>query len=603
LPNPDCGKRCRNKRQYEYEKEYLPIKREKRNTLFEKLSFLNMANKEISFEHKGIGEILAHNRLVVPLNQREYSWQPDHVRDLFEDLTHALRNKESYFLGTIVLTTGSGDQPEVSDGQQRLATTSILLAAIRDYFHAHAESKRASVIANKYLCTVDLKTTETVPKLRLNVDDQEFFRKLIISDPDSNDRDVKATKESHRRIMQAASMAGNYLKILLKPHKESLHADILIDLVSFIETSAQVIALRVPDHLNAFVMFETLNDRGLKASQADLLKNHLLSLCGNRIVEGQQKWATMIGILESVGQDDITVTYLHHLLINKYGPTRERDIFDKIKSSVNNQLRAIEFLDELAESANHYAALFNPEHKKWNDYGTLTRKNITTINRDLRVSQIRPLMFAVARKFSVKQAKLAFRLFVFWSVRILISGTRGGVLDRNYSIAAHEVANGVISTSVELSEKLANILPNDVEFESAFSEAAISQNYLARYYLRALELCEQNVQEPEFVPSDDESTINLEHILPENTGDAWPNVDGETASAWYKRIGNLVLLQAKKNAMIGNSSFQEKKSILSKSTFILTSSAAKYENWGPDEIKKRQQYLSKLAVRTWPLSL
>jgi hypothetical protein len=311
----------------------------------------------------------------------------------------------------------------------------------------------------------------------------------------------------------------------------------------------------------------------------------------------------MIGILESLGQDDITVTYLHHLLINKYGPIRERDIFDKIKSSVNNELRAIEFLDELAESANHYAALFNSEHKKWNDYGTLTRKNITTINRDLRVSQIRPLMFAVARKFIINEAKLAFRLFVFWSVRILISGTRGGVLDRNYSVAAYEVTSGIITTATGLSEKLASILPNVIEFESAFSEASISQNYLARYYLRALEQYAKNAQEPEFVPSDDESTINLEHILPENTGTAWVNVDADMASAWYKRIGNLVLLQAKKNAMIGNSSYQEKKPILSESAFILTSSAAENQNWGPDEIKARQQNLAKLAIKAWPLSL
>lgn len=560
--------------------------------------------KEIQFEHKGIGALLAHNRFVVPVNQREYSWLPQHVRDLFEDFANALTsNQGSYFLGTIVLTTGGADQPEVSDGQQRLATTSILLAAIRDYFHLHGDMKRALVIADKFLSTTDLKTTETVPKLRLNVDDHEFFRKLVISDPESTDRNIKATKESHKRIEQATNIAKTYLKDWLKPHKEALHGDRLIELVGFIEDGAQVIALRVPDHINAFVMFETLNDRGLKASQADLLKNHLLSLCNDRIVEGQQKWATMVGILESLGQEDITVTYLHHLLINKYGPTKEREVFDKIKTSVNNQLRAIEFLDELAESAADYAALFNPEHKKWNDYGTLTRKNITTINRDLRVSQIRPLMFAVARKFSIKEAKLTFRLFVFWSVRILIFGTRGGILDRTYSIAANEVTSGVITTAKALYEKLKNILPSDVEFESAFSEASISQNYLARYFLRALEQSAKNQQEPEFVPSEDENSINLEHILPTNIGSEWPNVDLETASAWYKKIGNLVLLQAKKNALIGNDSYANKKTTLSESAFLLTKEVAKNATWGPDEIKERQQKLAKLAIKTWPLYL
>lgn len=563
-----------------------------------------MKNSEINFEHKGIGAILAHNRLVVPLNQREYSWQDDHVRDLFEDFASVLAsNQGSYFLGTIVLTKGSGDQPEVSDGQQRLATTSILLAAIRDYFYTHGDSKRAAAVAEKYLCTTDLTTTETVPKLRLNVDDHEFFRKLVISDPDSNDRRVKPTKESHNKIAQAATLANTFVKDLLKPHKDTVHSTRLIELINFIENGAQVIALRVPDHINAFVMFETLNDRGLKASQADLLKNHLLSLCDGRIHEGQQKWAVMVGTLETVGHDDITVTYLHHLLINKYGPTKEREVFDKIKQTVNNQFRAIEFLDELGESATHYAALFNPDHKKWNDYGTQTRRSITTINRDLRVSQIRPLMFAVARKFSLREGKLAFRLFVFWSVRILIYGTRGGVLDKAYATAANEVATGVITTAKALSEKLVGILPNDIEFEFAFAESSISQNYLGRYLLRALEQCAKSSPEPEYVPSDDESSINLEHILPENIGSAWPSVDAETASAWYKRIGNLVLLQSKKNAIIGNSSFADKKPILSDSAFLLTSEVSKHANWGPDEIKSRQQNLAKLAVKTWPVSL
>jgi hypothetical protein len=559
---------------------------------------------KIGFEHRGIGEVLAHENLVVPLNQREYSWERDHVNDLLGDFANAIAtNKGSYFLGTIVLTKGAGDYPEVSDGQQRLATTSILLAAIRDHFHSVGDKKRAQTIANKFLCTTELKTTETLPKLRLNVDDREFFRKYVVADPDSEDRQVAPTKESHKRIAAAARLAAEYIADTLKPHKEAVHADRLIELVEFVETGAQVIVLRVPDHLNAFVMFETLNDRGLKASQADLLKNHLLSLCGDRINEGQQKWAQMLGVLESLGQDDITVTYLHHLLINKYGPTREREVFDKIKGAINSQLRAIEFLDELAESAPTYAALFNADHKKWNEYGTLTRKNISTMTRDLRVEQIRPLMFAVARKFSVPEARKAFRLFVFWSVRFLIVGGRGGLLDRNYSLRANEVANEEIKTAQELTKKLADVIPTDAVFETAFSEARVSQNYLARYYLRALEQQASGNLEPEFVPSDDENTINLEHILPENPDEKVWALPAEIAAAWYKRVGNLVLLQAKKNSMIGNSAFATKKPILKDSGFALTAATAVSDQWGTAEILARQKELAKLALKTWPISL
>ncbi len=561
-----------------------------------------MAN-DINFELKGIGQILAQNRLVVPLNQREYAWEKDHVKELFQDFSNALaKGKGGYFLGTIVLTKGSGDNPEVSDGQQRLATTSILIAAIRDYFAEHNDPKRAGAIADEFLRTVDRKTTDTVSKLRLNVDDQEFFRKAVISDPGTADRNVPSTKQSHKRIAIAAETAREYVNNYLAQHKPDYHADRLNELMDFIEEAAQVIALKVPDHINAFVMFETLNDRGLRASQADLLKNHLLSLCAERIGEGQQKWAKMVGVLESLEQDDITVTYLHHMLINKYGPTREREVFDRIKQGVTSQLDAIAFLDELAEGATHYAALFNSDHKKWNEYGTLTKKNISTINQDLRVQQIRPLMLAVARRFSVNEGRIAFRRFLFWSVRFLIVGGRGGLLDRNYSLAANEVAEGKITTTAALTARLGDIIPSDAVFIAAFSEAKIAQNYLARYLLRAMEQRAKNLDEPEFVPNDAENSINLEHVLPENPGDQWPDVDSDTAGAWFRRIGNLVLLQASKNTLSGNNAFQKKQSVFKDSGFELTNVVGKESQWGPKEIAARQATLAILAAQTWPIS-
>lgn len=561
--------------------------------------------EEIGFEHKGIGSVLAHNRLAVPLNQREYSWEDEHVQELFTDFANAIaKNKATYFLGTIVLTRGEGDVPEVSDGQQRLATTSILLAAIRDYFFKKGDAVRARSIEQTFLTTTDLETTATVPKLRMNVDDNEFFTKYVAASPDSPDRKIQATKDSHRRIESAAKNAAKHVKAVLAPFasSEAAQTSRLLEWVKFIENGALVIVLRVPDHLNAFVMFETLNDRGLKASQADLLKNHLLSFAGDRIREGQQKWAKMLGVLESLGQDDITVTYLHHLLITKSGPTTAREVFDKVKATVDSQARAMVFLDELSEGANDYAALFNPDHKKWNDYGTSTRRHITTINRDLRVLQIRPLMFAVSKHFSVKEARAAFRLFVFWSVRFLVVGGRGGLLDRNYAIAAQKIGAGTITTAAELAAELEGIIPSDALFETAFAEARVSKAFLARYYLRALEMKRQGNAEPEFVPSDDEQTINLEHILPENPDGNWPNVEPELAGAYYNRLGNMVILQASKNSLIGNSAFSDKKPVLQSSGYLLTSDVAEKATWGVTEISERQKELAALAIKTWPLA-
>jgi uncharacterized protein with ParB-like and HNH nuclease domain len=117
---------------------------------------MSSIHDKIHFEQKGIGEVLNHGRLMVPLNQREYSWKEEHVTDLFQDFSGALASDKTHFLGTVVLTRGAEETPEVSDGQQRLATTTILLAAIRDWFFRHKDMEGAQAIEDTYLRDYDL---------------------------------------------------------------------------------------------------------------------------------------------------------------------------------------------------------------------------------------------------------------------------------------------------------------------------------------------------------------------------------------------------------------------------------------------------------------
>ena len=555
--------------------------------------------QKIQFDQKGIGAVLAHNRLAVPLNQREYSWEEEHVQALFEDFENAISHGPvAYFLGTIVLTQ-TEERPEVADGQQRLATTTVLLATMRDYFWHHNNKVRAHAIAQEYLSSTDLETEQTVPKLRLNVDDNEFFTKYVLSAPDSPDRQIEPTKESHKKIEEAARLAATYIDQILAPVKESNRASTLIAWVSFIKEYAQVIQLIVPDHLNAFVMFETLNDRGLRASQADLLKNYLLSHAGDRISEAQQRWAEMLGALESLDIDEIIVTYLRHVVICDHGPTRERELFLRVKNTVTSKQKALDFVSDLAKGASPYSALFNPEHVIWNQYGKSTRGHVKAI-LELGVQQIRPLMFAVLTNFEPGEVKAAFRRFVNWSVRFLVVGGRGGTLDRYYGLHAQDVSTGKIKTAKKLAKAMEELVPSDATFEAVFADTRVSQARLARYYLRSLERHAKGQSEPELIPNDDE-TINLEHILPLVPGDDWHGIDPDVAKAFNKRLGNMALLPAKKNVALGNKGFREKKAAFKKSGLILTVSVADYETWTPDEISRRQKKLAAYAVQTWPI--
>ncbi|SOD02541.1 Protein of unknown function [bacterium JGI 053] len=556
----------------------------------------------IEFQHKGIGLTLKHQRLVVPLNQREYSWQEKHVTDLLQDLRDASVGAKSYFLGTIVLTKGANGVLEVADGQQRLATTSILLAAVRDFLLSIGKDVPAGSIEKDFLLQHDRRTEEIVPQLRLNVDDHEFFRRFVLLRPGSPERTVAPQKDSHTRMQKAAELARKHIDEIASFAGAS-RVERLMDLVDFIEERAQVVILTVPDYLNAFVMFETLNDRGLKASQADLLKNHILSLAGERMNEAQQKWAQMLGILETTGQEDIAVTYLRHLVVTMHGPTKERELFIKVKEHFGTKNTALSFADALAESAQDYASLFNPEHRKWNDYGTATRKHVQTL-LDLGVEQIRPLLFAVARRFSVEEGRKAFALFVSWSVRFLIVGGRGGLLDRNYSIRAHEVGTGTIKTARELAKAMEKVVPTDAEFEAGFAVATVSKSHLARYYLRTLERQKKGIQ-PAVIANDNEQEVNLEHILPENPGTNWPGISPETAAAYYRRIGNMVLMPAVKNSLIGNSSFTDKLPHLQTTKDLeLTAEVVNYgSQWDEKTIAARQKILASIAVKAWPIGV
>jgi len=160
---------------------------------------------------------------------------------------------------------------------------------------------------------------------------------------------------------------------------------------------------------------------------------------------------------------------------------------------------------------------------------------------------------------------------------------------------------GQILSTVELTDYLENIIPGVLQFKQAFATAEVSNHKLARYYLRAMELHLQG-QEPYWIPNDNVE-ITLEHVLPQNPGPEWSRIKPEDAAQYYKRIGNLVLLQASKNNDndFGNKAFAVKKPILYNTPYALTKQVGRKSKWNLEEIDKRQLELAKIAVETWPL--
>ncbi|RJQ44016.1 MAG: DUF262 domain-containing protein [Nitrospiraceae bacterium] len=555
--------------------------------------------EEIKIDLTGVADILRNNNLSVPKYQRSYAWKDQNVLDLFQDISTAMvGGSKEYFLGSIVISQKNNERPEVVDGQQRLATITILISAIRDYFFLNKDDKRSASIETDYLVKTELETLERIPRLHLNEADHDFFSKRVLTQPDQKERQTLPAKESHKRIDNAAKIAAEHINKLADVVNEP--AKRLIEVVKYVEKNVKVISVRVPDDANAFTIFETLNDRGLPLAISDLLKNYLFHLSGNRLDEVQQRWVSMIGALEAVDSEDMVVTYIRQFWSSQYGLTRERELYKKIKERTTSKQQAIDLASDLNNNSRLYAAILNIRHDVWNDYGATAKEHMATLN-DLGMIQIRPLLLAILDKFSVAEVRKSLRLFLSWSVRFLIyGGLGGGALETQYCDRAVEIRKGKIKTARELLAVMKNVVPSDGEFKQAFQNASVSKDYLARYYLRVLENQVIGKTEPELVPNSNEDVVTLEHILPENPSRAWGHVKEEDAKTYYKRIGNLALLTRKINSEIGNKGFNAKIRYYKESSFELTKNLASHVNWGISDIEARQATLAKLAVKAWP---
>jgi hypothetical protein len=188
-----------------------------------------------------------------------------------------------------------------------------------------------------YLTIIDRKKREVVPRIRLNVEDNEFFAALLARE----DREPlpEPKRSSHERILIAYKLAVSHVEAIVAAASRADHGDFLNDWVTFLDEVATVVLLRVYDDANAYKMFETLNDRGLKTSQADLVKNHLFGAAGSRIDEAQQRWAYMRGALEALEEDDVTIDFLRYGVIAMTGYKREANLYNTVRQHRSRRRR------------------------------------------------------------------------------------------------------------------------------------------------------------------------------------------------------------------------------------------------------------------------
>lgn len=548
----------------------------------------------------GIGHLLSDRLLAIPDYQRSYSWGELEVAELWRDLLKAKdSNATEYFLGSIVTTRSvAAGRQLVIDGQQRLATVSLLYAAMRDILRERTD-ERADDIERDFLGKKDIATRKRLPKLTLNADDNEYYLALVDSSP------IAATRDSHKRLQAAYDLLRSRMGDLIAGLDADSWQTPLIDLHTFVLNNAKVIDVHVPDENRSFVIFETLNDRGLNLNTSDLLKNHLFGTTGtDRLEEAKRRWSEMIGALGGADEGDVHDDFLRHYWSSTTGTGRAKALFSEIRDTVETPEQAISLATALAESAPLWAGMFDVDSDFWKSLKPAAKERLRVLNA-LKVEQCRPLVLAAMRRMPAAEIDKVVACILNWSVRWFVAGGGGaGVTERLYAETSKKVTDRTITTAAEIVAEFSDKVPSDTDFERAFAVATVRRGWLARYYLHALERTKRaGHSSPELTPNQDWEEANLEHVLPKSFDPArWPQFTAEGHAAWYLSLGNQAILSKEENEDIGNESFSVKAPVLAGSSLELTAEIGTCTDWTADQIRDRQRRLAELAITTWPVS-
>ena len=543
----------------------------------------------LAFSSETLGHLLSDRWLAVPRYQRPYAWESEHVAEFWNDLRSAHADSRQYFLGAVVLTH-DGDRFLVIDGQQRLATASLLLAAIRDELASKDEDALAEHVEQQYLARFNPASRRTEPRLLVAAADSDFYEQRFIRRAGGT-----AASASQRRL----TAAFEYLRKEIADAQ--MDASGLLAWAEYLSKSALIVLVEAASEADAFQIFETLNDRGAPLTIADLLKNYLLSLCPGEPDKIADAWDSSANNLGHDADTQDFVTFIRHYWSSVKGATRERDLYRSLRASISEGDAAADFVSDLGIASELYAAILDPRHQLWGEF-SLTPHAMSTLLY-LQLQQYRPLILAALEHFATSDIETLSVALVSWSVRgLIVGGIGGGTTERAYAMAGVNIRLGKLADAREVYNQLRPTIPSDEEFRNAFESASIPRVRLAQYILRSLNRSLEGQPHAGLENASETSSHPvLSHVLPRRTDPVlWPRFATDDMASHVNRIGNLCLRQA--GRVTQPSDWEARKEWLLSYDLPINAQLRAAESWSPEAIRHRQHDMAAIAVGTWPRS-
>ncbi len=354
----------------------------------------------------------------------------------------------------------------------------------------------------------------------------------------------------------------------------------------------------------AYQVFETLNSKGLRLSQIDLLKNLILQKYKpeNQLDKARKKWD--IDIIESLDRNKLsTDRFVRYYWLSKYEFISGKYLYKSIKNKITN---FEDFLDDLVNECKNFILINCPIDKEFTiDENKIIILDSLKLIKELNIQQCYTLILSVyriykLRRISLAQVKNTIKLIESFSFIFKISGKSPSGIERifsKYAIITDKVNDGnefKDKVYKELLKTFKKKKPQYQEFEPSFLEL----NYYDQKNLCLLIIYRIN-KEKNKQYNLSLANFSIEHILPEKPDTCWGLSEGKIIN-YVNLIGNLTLLEKNLNANVGNKCIKSKLKSYSKSEFKITKQLGKeIKNWKPgtisENINERSIKLAKLA--------
>lgn len=568
----------------------------------------------------------------IPPYQREYSWQKSQWEELFQDLVEA---DGSHFLGTIITLNKTTDAVqagvlELIDGQQRMTTLTLLLASIysvlRENYEELDEDARTDVtnLGRQLVRKSDGKPRVTPQTQGHNRDDYH----QVLSDAGLN---VDATWKPYYPARKM-SKCYHYFRDAISKLAESYRESPVETSLRMLDAVKQTILVKmeVASHADAFVLFASLNNRGMPLTPVDLIKNHVLAEAERKNVmhvdDAFKLWNQM---LTNLGDSSAN----HERFLRHYYNAFKSELPLVPNAPVATKTKLIRIFEALLANdlEAHITALVGASKI----YGRVTcvteTDDPTELDESLRrllraqgapsyvlmmwlISKQKPLGLTDDQLISVTD-----RLTSFFVRRNLTGYPQTYALPGLFMAIIEKVADLVGDAVVSATAKeLVDVSSSDVDFRKRLQGPIYVENTdVARFVLTTLseDAMTKETRTDLWAQEKGHYVWTIEHILPQglNLPAAWIEMLGGAAAAAeaqeveVHRLGNLTITAY--NNTLSNKSFPDKRErVDSAGRFIgyrnglsLNSSLAAKESWTVADIHARTDELTSEVVRRFPL--